>query len=212
MRRGLRPLGRLGGLQCGGLPVGLAHYQDAACGHGGVSAQRHRADVGGDRDKLVVDVRRVVDGREDQLHVSPGLHIVRRLYDTQVDVPQRDGADVALVPFTAGSWVAVWDTCPALQPDRTTAAAAIPHAASLKRFTQTSWADEATVLAVAVVRLWRVVGARLGAVAKGLWRLDSYLEAVTMAQQRARKPPARCTDSSPCQPLLFTDCAPDLHR
>jgi hypothetical protein len=28
---------------------------------------------------------------------------------------------------------------------------------------------------------------------------------------RGRRPPS-CTDSSPCQALVFTDCAPDLHR
>ena len=39
------------------------------------------------------------------------------------------GPTLPLVPFTAGSWVAIWDTCPALQPLSATAAAS-PHAAS----------------------------------------------------------------------------------
>jgi hypothetical protein len=39
------------------------------------------------------------------------------------------GPTVPLVPFTAGSWVAIWDTCPAPQPLSATAAAS-PHAAS----------------------------------------------------------------------------------
>ncbi len=51
---------------------------------------------------------------------------------------------VAAVPLTAACWVAVWATCPALQPERA-AATASPQAAratvtaelrDLKRFTQ----------------------------------------------------------------------------
>ena len=45
-------------------------------------------------DQLVGDVRRVVGGDEQQLDLAAGLHVVGGLRRPQVDVAQRDVADV----------------------------------------------------------------------------------------------------------------------
>ena len=88
-------VGLLGGLQRRDLAVRLADHQHAVGGQRGVAGEADRADVGGDRDQLVGDVRRAVDRDEHQLDLAAGLHVVGGLRGAQVDVAQRDRPTVA---------------------------------------------------------------------------------------------------------------------
>src|SRR5262249_16700260 len=85
--------GLLGGLQRSDLAVRLADRQDAVGGQRAVAGNAHCADIGGDRDQLVVDVGRPVHRDEQQLGVAAGRYVVGGLRGTHVNVAQRNRAD-----------------------------------------------------------------------------------------------------------------------
>jgi hypothetical protein len=98
------------------------------------------------------------------------------------------GPTVASVPFTAGSCVAVWDTWPAPQPERATAAAT-PHAANMKRFTRNLLLGRLRDRgAAALDSTMHSSRWRLAAVAEGARVLRSYLDRVAAPQEMPRRP------------------------
>src|SRR4029077_5977640 len=129
---------------------------------------------------------------------------------------------VALVPFTAASWVAIWDTCPAPHPlsatapatpqasrppvrPRTRGAGREPEVRGLKRSIQASCSPTRRPCCGRGGSTMHSSRWRLGTVAEGWRRLGSYLEAVRQLEHRARKT-ARAVH------VLVSPSSPALHR